>query len=117
MKRYLLWTFERGSFSWDIMCVLILAFLFLIPRHTFHDVPDFMRVSENGSIRTTNDKNGNIIFTAKLVTPRFLDSDETRAEAVEIIQASVGKPVWPRDFKPIRDWTGRVVAYAVWKEK
>ena len=42
MKRHLLWTFDRGSFQWDILCLLILAFLFLIPRHWFQDVPDFM---------------------------------------------------------------------------
>ena len=45
MKRHLLWTFDRGSFQWDILCCLILAFLFLIPRDMFNDVPEFMKVS------------------------------------------------------------------------
>ena len=117
MKRHLLWTFDRGSFQWDIMCLLILAFLFLIPRHTFSDVPEFMKVSANESIHTTVDKNGNMIFTAKLDQPCFLDTVDVRKGAVEMLEQSLGKPVHPSNMQPIRDWTGRLIAYAIWKEK
>jgi hypothetical protein len=119
MKRHLLWTFERGSFPWNVMCLVILAFLFLIPRDFFLDVPAFMKVSDDQPIRITYDKNGNTIFTAKLETPLFFDTDETRQAAVEMLQASLEKPVRVRAsrIQPIRDWTGRVIAYAIWKEK
>lgn len=117
MKRHLLWTFERGSFQWDILCCLILAFLFLIPRHFFSDVPEFMKVSPTESITRTEDRNKNTIFTARLKTPRFFDTDETRQAAVESLEASLGKPVRVTNFQPIRDWTGRVIAYAIWREK
>lgn len=118
MKRLLLWTFDRGSFQWDVMCILILAFLFLIPRQFFHDVPEFMRVSATESVQKTVDtRNGNMIFTVKLDTPRFLDTVEVRNNAVELLQQSLGKPARPLRFQPIRDWTGRVIAYAIWKER
>jgi len=120
MKRHLLWQFERGSFQWDIMCVLILAFLFLIPRQFFRDVPEFMTVSATESVRKTVDKNGNTIFTVKLDAPHFLDSDELREATREMLQQKLEKPVrlLPRErMQPLRDWTGRVIAYAIWKEK
>lgn len=117
MKRHLLWTFERGSLQWDILCVLILAFLFLIPRHFFHDVPEFMKISPTESVSWTEDRNKNTIFTAKLQTPRFFDTDETRRAAVEMLQKSLGKPVRVTRIQPVRDWTGHVIAYAIWKEK
>lgn len=117
MRRHLLWTFERGSFEWDIMCLLILAFLFLIPRHFFNDVPEFMKVSPTESIHKTEDRNGNTIFTAKLDTPAFFDTDQTRETAVQMLQGSLGKSVRPRRIQPIRDWTGRLIAYAIWKER
>src|SRR4026209_806561 len=99
MKRHLLWTFDRGSFQWDIMCLLILAFLFLIPRNAFKDVPEFMKVSATEPVRRTVDRNGNTIFTAKLAEARFLDSEDTRRIAVGMVEQSLGKPVRASRFQ------------------
>ena len=41
MKKYLLWTFERGSRPYDVICIVILAFIFLTPHSLFHDRPDY----------------------------------------------------------------------------
>lgn len=117
MKRHLLWTFDRGSFQWDILCLLILAFLFVIPRHFFHDIPEYMQVSANESIHVTVDRNGTMIFTVKLDEPRFLDTNSVRRGAVQMLEESIGKKVGNVPPQPIRDWTGRVVGYAIWKEK
>jgi len=117
MKRHLLWTFDRGSFQWDVMCLLILAFLFIIPRHFFQDVPEFMKVSATESVHKTVDKNGNTVFTVKLDTPRFIDTRELREATAGMLQAHLGKPVRPLNVQPIRDWAGRVIAYAIWKER
>jgi hypothetical protein len=116
MKRHLLWTFDRGSFQWDILCLLILTFLFLPSRDRFQDVPEFMKVPAAGSFRTTI-KDGNTIFTSKLETPRFVDSVETRKVAEEMLERWLGIPIQPSRVQPIRDWTGRVIGYAIWKEK
>jgi hypothetical protein len=117
LKRILLWTFERGSFQWNVMCVLILAFLFLIPRQFFKDVPEYMKVSATESVHKTVDNNGNTVFTVKLDTPHFLDTVEVREATREMLQQSLGKPVGNGRVQPIRNWTGRVIAYAIWKEK
>jgi hypothetical protein len=118
MKRHLLWTFDRGSFQWDVLCLLILAFLFLIPRDTFHDVPEFMKVSATETVHKTVDKNGNAIFTVRLEEPCIFDTDNTRAKAVAVLEHSLGKAVIHTRIQPIRDdWTGRLIAYAIWKEK
>lgn len=39
MKRFLLWDFPRASWQYDVVVVLILAFIFLIPRDFFRDQP------------------------------------------------------------------------------
>jgi hypothetical protein len=117
MKRHLLWTFDRGSFQWDIMCLLILAFLFIIPRDTFQDVPEFMKVAAPGTLRTTPDRSGNTIYTVRLEKPSFLDTQETQNLATGMLERSLGIPVRPTRTQPIRDWTGRLIGYAIWKEK
>lgn len=35
LKKILFWSYERGSWQYDIMCVLILAFIFLSPQSIF----------------------------------------------------------------------------------
>jgi hypothetical protein len=37
--RFIFWDFPRGSWQYDIICVLILAFIFATPREIFRDQP------------------------------------------------------------------------------
>jgi len=34
-RRVLIWSYERGSLQYDIICALILAFIFLVPPSCF----------------------------------------------------------------------------------
>ena len=36
LKKFLFWSYERGSWQYDVMCVLILAFVFFAPNSVFH---------------------------------------------------------------------------------
>lgn len=36
VKNVLLWSYERGSWQYDVLCILILAFIFLTPSDWFH---------------------------------------------------------------------------------
>jgi hypothetical protein len=39
IKRFILWDFPRGSWQYDVMVGLILAFIFVTPKTIFHDQP------------------------------------------------------------------------------
>lgn len=39
LKRSIFWSYERGSWQYDIICLLILAFIFITPSSWFHDRP------------------------------------------------------------------------------
>jgi hypothetical protein len=39
LASYLWWSYPRGSLQYDIMVGIILAFIFLTPRHFFRDQP------------------------------------------------------------------------------
>src|SRR6266567_7428769 len=34
-KKFLFWTYPRTSWQWDVLCVLILVFIFLTPKKWF----------------------------------------------------------------------------------
>ena len=40
VRNYILWSYERGSFHYDVMVTAILLFIFVVPRFiNFHDRP------------------------------------------------------------------------------
>ena len=39
IKRFILWDFPRGSWQYDVMVGLILAFIFVTPKTIFRDQP------------------------------------------------------------------------------
>jgi hypothetical protein len=63
------------------------------------------------------DRNGVAIFTVALPEPCFFDTDNTREKARVLLEQQLGGPVVTSRIQPIRNWTGRLIAYAIWKEK
>jgi hypothetical protein len=105
MKKYLLWSFERGSQPYDVICIVILAFIFLTPQAAFNDRPDFMRVSSDQAIRQTNDDDGRPVWVVKV---------KTEQDAVDRLKAALGGAIKISRTEPIYDATGALVAYSIW---
>ena len=38
MKRVIMWNYERGTWQYDVFCLLIIAFIFLTPKDWFHKI-------------------------------------------------------------------------------
>jgi hypothetical protein len=66
LKKILFWSYERGSWQYDVMCVLILAFIFFSPNFLFQSrasaKPFVVRASEIGSIEENNPERAIQIF-------------------------------------------------------
>ena len=59
LKKILFWSYERGSLQYDLMCVLILAFIFLSPNRMFQSrvsaaPPLIVRGAELGPVEPYN---------------------------------------------------------------
>src|SRR5262245_24334044 len=115
MKRFLLWSFERGSIQYDFICVVILAFIFLTPTAWFNDRPEFMRIPHGQIIRQTSDDDGHTVFTVKVesTAPNPKTPEEA---AVERLKAWLGAPVTVSHAEPVYDTTGVLAAYSIWVE-
>ncbi len=46
LRGLLLWEYDRGSWQYDLMVVLILIFVFATPAVWFDDQPDFLTLSQ-----------------------------------------------------------------------
>ncbi len=36
MKNIINWSYERASWQWDLLCILIMCFIFLTPKESFN---------------------------------------------------------------------------------
>lgn len=45
MRRWIFWEFSRGSWQYDVIVAILLAFIFLTPREWFRDQPRASSVS------------------------------------------------------------------------
>jgi hypothetical protein len=109
MKRFLLWSFERGSIQYDVICAVILAFIFLTPAEFFDDRPDFMRIhGSDQAVRQAKDDDGNPVWVVKL---------RSEQDAIDRLKASLGQAVRISRSQAVDDAYGVRVAYAFWVER
>ena len=108
MKKYLLWSFERGSRAYDVICIVILAFIFLSPPSAFHDRPDSREVTSNQAIRQINDAYGQPVWVVPV---------KTEQDAVDRLKASLGEAVTIARTEPVYDAAGELVAYSIWIQR
>jgi hypothetical protein len=94
LKKILFWSYERGSWQYDVMCVLILAFIFLSPNSIFESrraaTPLIVRGDEIGQI-DPND----IGADAKSTSARYANAiSVSRIEKVEDSSGETTYVVW-----------------------
>jgi hypothetical protein len=117
MKNWILWSFSRGSFQYDMLCGLILLAIFVIPRDVFQDRPDYMRLPQTGDIRVSVDDDQNQVYTVKVgMTSPDLVRSELREAALLRLQAYLGREERLETFRvePVPDSWGSTAAYAIW---
>ena len=108
MKRFLLWSFERGSVQYDVICGVIVAFIFLTPPSAFNDRPEFMRIPNDQLIRQTSDDDGRTVYTVKI---------NSEQAAIGRLDTLLGRTVTISRSEPVYDATGTLVAYSIWIER
>ena len=93
-KKIAFWNYSRTSWQWDVLCVLILAFIFLTPKSWFVSTPPIQTVR---------------IMVSDVVDKRK-DSPEVLSQAKQQINRTNGQVVATRERK---DDSGKVIAYEV----
>jgi hypothetical protein len=110
VKSYFLWTYERGSFHYDVMVTLILVFIFVAPRFVnFKDQPTGAPAHSHGIIVTPNGSQG-FIYQADAADVDAQDEAMVRANFLRLIKPMAGPVIIDR-VEPVRDNVGHIVAY------
>jgi hypothetical protein len=113
LQRTVLWSYERGSWQYDIIVAAILAFIFLTPRSWFQRDPNLGMVDlrhVQGVVEIAHEKTRHTyVVDARLVQSR---APQTPEDAVhDILHERLGHPYKVVSVEPVRDHDGVVLSF------
>ncbi len=116
LKGYLFWTYDRGSFHYDVMVTLILAFIFVAPRFIdFKDQPADNLPRLAGTVQAP-DGTKLSVWQAPAAQVDAQDEDMVRVNFERALRPVAGRVKVDR-VAPVRDQSGHIVAYRAWVRK
>jgi hypothetical protein len=113
--RSVFWSYERGSWQYDIICLVILAFIFLTPASWFHDRPTLQLTTlrhSQGIIEVGHAPEGwRYLLDARLVASFAPLKPEDAIR--EILESRLRRPIKLKSVEPLRDSSNVILGYTV----
>ena len=98
LKKILFWSYERATWQYDIMVVLILAFIFFAPNEMFHShrskTPVYLSSEELGQI----------------------GQDDLQQKISDLISSRYGHPVEVTRIERVVDDSKQLTGYLAWEK-
>ena len=111
--RGVFWTYDRGTWQYDVMVALILAFIFFTPRAWFRDRP-VSPLPAADIVLLLNDPAQKVYQVRASLMEREADGSVARS-AENVLETHTGKSVEVIRVEPsLKDSRGQVISYAVW---
>ena len=110
LGRFILWDYPRASWQYDVMCVLILAFIFLTPRDMFRDQPKAANV-----VMLPADQGTGLFWIA----PQLLDGvplTERVPKAAGLVNSRYKTHIAVTRVEPLRDAEEDVTGYMAYTQ-
>ena len=107
------WSYWRGSWQYDLIVALILAFIFLTPRSVFRDRPRPPTVQQ---IEPLSEDSRMLVFWVDSDVIESADPEEADGRLRELLKQRSGKDLQVIDKKPATDAEGAVHAYLVYAQ-
>lgn len=116
LRNYIFWTYERGSFHYDVMVTLILLFLFLSPRFIdFKDKPLLITPLQHSEVLVKeHDGAGDeptFVYEIRVDDLHGARTDSEMRAAILNVVAPIAGDATLQNYTPVLDAKGRVVAY------
>jgi hypothetical protein len=103
LKKLLFWNYARNTWQWDVLCVVILIFIFLTPKSWFEN-----------SERRRSYAHQNPAVTTVLVGPELIANAQDRGQVEQVVRTFTGRPeVEVLNVRPVVDREGKTRGYEV----
>lgn len=117
--RAFFWSYERGSWQYDVIVALILVFIFLTPRAWFRRDPILGMVDlrhVQGLVEIAHEKTRHTyVMDARLLQSRSSQAVEEAAK--DLLHERLGKEYRVVSVEPVRDPGGVLLSYKVVAEE
>lgn len=116
LRSYFFWTYERGSFHYDVMVTLILLFLFISPRFIDYQdkpVPEIPMEKSEVLVKSARSVSGGATFVYEIRVDDLhgAKTDTDIREAILKVVEPIAGAVTLENYTPVADSKGRVIAY------
>jgi len=115
VTRSVFWSYERGSWQYDVIVIVILAIIFLTPRSWYDDRPTLQLTDlrhRQGFVEVGRGKDG----WRYLIDSRVVESfapQKPEAAIQEILRRRLNRPFKIQSIDPIQDKNNVVLGYTV----
>ena len=130
IKNVLLWSYARGTWQYDILCILIIAAVFLVPSSYFGDRDRTMqtwraykaRTQANEVLKVASKETETIQWDILVEELRTFLPEQTQDEEwmkhpqeviVQYLKDHRNRPVTLESFEPQRDEEQQIISYRV----
>jgi hypothetical protein len=116
IRSYIFWTYERGSFHYDVMVTLILLFLFVSPRFIdFKDKPvqEIPMQQSEVLVKAARGPGGEaqFVYEIRLDDLHGARTDADLRQAILNVVEPIAGDVTLEKYTPVVDTKGHIVAY------
>ena len=105
LANIIFWAYARGSRPYDLIVILILAFIFLTPRAWFDDRPTLLLTDlrkHQGIVEVTHSSaGGSYLVDSRLVQAK--ESQKLEEVVSEILMPRIQKPFTIKSVEPVRE--------------
>jgi len=103
LKKIFFWNYARNTWQWDLLCVVILIFIFLTPKSWF-----------DGSERPRNMVHQSPVARTLVLSPEVIGNEADRGQIEQRVKALTGRvKVEVLDVRKVVDSDGRTRSFEV----
>jgi hypothetical protein len=117
LSRTFFWSYERGTWQYDLAVILILVFVLLTPRYWFHDKPQSGAPVTPGQVQLISQDGNHLKYRVDariLAPPTKLALQNDLHTALQEALPELRKGNFSiSNIEPLRDDQGTVIAYQV----
>ena len=119
IRNYIFWSYERGSFHYDVMVTAILLFMFISPHFIDYNDKPVETVALHATevlVKEAGTSGGSSRFMYQIRADDMggaQTDDERRAAILRVIEPISGE-VALQSYEPVYDAQHKVIAYNAW---
>lgn len=103
LRKLFFWNYARNTWQWDVLCVVILIFIFLTPKSWFEN-----------SERRGSSAHQSLAVSTVLVGPELIENAQDKGQVEQVVRIFTGRnDVQVLNVRAVRDQDGKTRGYEV----